>query len=536
MQIIHRVLRTGLIVCALAAASLAQGHESGPEFIESFDTTLELGDDGALAVSHAIDVHPHGDEIRRGLFFELPESLGPLSDFSATLDGEPIELEFDDGAVIVAAADQLATHQSHRFVLRYRAHSPWWLESPETARLRWEPVISQFELAWRDATLRIAWPDALASMALPAGGTVDGNTWTRSLRGPLHGEDADAPAEWIELRAAPAALSAPSLRHYGVDWPWRMLLAAGVLGLLGFLHLAWRAVGRDPELGTVAQRSEAPDGLSPAATRFVDQMGFDESAFIAALLSLRVKQAVDFSIDEEDKVLRLERRRGARASLSPGERAMLDALLDGRDSAQFSPGDEATGRALEALKKKLGEEHRGRHFVVNAFHRNWGIALGVALIALAVVALVVQARDALTPDPWAIGLGFAALLVGIFAPLIYIDLLKAPTRAGAAVKRQIAGLRRYFEDNTTPVLDAGHFVALLPYATALDCETAWRERFEGGNDAEMDGDVAEVLDWYREFQRNHASTAVIVTIIAGASIGSTSAAGGAGGGASAGGV
>ena len=35
--------------------------------------TLFLGDDGALAVNHAIDVHPHGDEIRRGVFFELPE-------------------------------------------------------------------------------------------------------------------------------------------------------------------------------------------------------------------------------------------------------------------------------------------------------------------------------------------------------------------------------------------------------------------------------------------------------------------------------
>ena len=35
-------------------------------------TTLFPGDDGALAVGHAIDVHPHGDQIRRGVFFELP--------------------------------------------------------------------------------------------------------------------------------------------------------------------------------------------------------------------------------------------------------------------------------------------------------------------------------------------------------------------------------------------------------------------------------------------------------------------------------
>ena len=536
MQIIHRGLRAGLIVCALAAASLAQGHESGPEFIESFDTMLELGDDGALAVSHVIDVHPHGDEIRRGVFFELPESVGPLSDFSATLDGEPIELEFDEGAAIVAAADPLAMHQSHRFVLNYRADSPWWLESPETARLRWEPVISQFELAWRDATLRIAWPDALASMELPAGGTVDGNIWTRSLRGPVYGESGRGPVGEIEIRADASVLPASSVRRYGADWPWRLLLGIGAFGLLGFLHTAWRAVGRDPDPGSVPIRRAPPEGLSPAAARFVDRMGFDETGFVVALASLRVKRVLELTINEDEGVVLLERLPGAGASTSPGEQAMLKVLFEQGDRVELGPGDERMARASAALKKRLGREHRGRHFVTNAAPRTWGIALGAMLAAVSAVALVLQARDPLTPDPWVIGLGFAALLVGVSAPLIYFELFKAPTRAGAAVKRQIAGLRRYFEEETALVSDARHFVELLPYAAALDCEAAWRDRFEGDNDAGGDAEAADVLAWYREFQRKHAYIGAIVPIIAGSTAANAAAGVGAGGGASAGGV
>jgi hypothetical protein len=539
MVAIHRALGIGLIGCALflglLAAPAVQAHESGPEFIDSFDTTLEVREGGELAVTHVIDVHPHGEEIRRGVFFELPEDVGPLTGFSATLGGEPIELEFDDGAVILAAAEPLATHQSHRFVLRYRADAPWWRESSGMARLHWEPVIEQFELAWRDAVVRITWAERLGEPAWPAGGAVDGGTWTRTLRGPLHGEDADAAIGQLELRAQASAIAPEALRYYGTDWPWRLLLGAGILGLLGFLHTAWRAVGRDPDLGTIAARNAAPEGLSPAAARFVERMGFDETNFVAALVSLRVKQAVELTVDEDNDRLLLDKRPRPAANLSPGERAMMAALFDGEEHVEFGPGDKRAMKASSALKKTLGEEHRGRHFVTNASQRAWGIALGVMLLCFAVVAVVVQARDAITPDPWVIALGIAAAAAGLFAPLIYFELFKAPTRAGAEAKRQIAGLKRYFEKDRAPVSDARHFITLLPYAVALDCEEAWRDRFEGEDESGLDADTAEVLAWYREFQRRHEQIGAIIPIIAGATAANTAATASAGG-ASAGGV
>lgn len=524
----------GQLLTFVLIAVPALGHDTGPEFIESFDTTLELRKDGALSVRHVIDVHPHGDEIRRGLFFELPEDVGPLTDFAATLAGDPIEPELDDGDVIVAAAEPLATHQRHRFELRYRARSPWWLESADTARLRWQPIIAQFELAWRDSSVRILWPEGGAPESLPDGGSVDGNSWLRRYRGPLYADRADEAAGRIELRTGASALPEQAVRRFGSDWPWRMLLAAGLIGLLGYLHGAWRAVGRDPGTGTVGQRETPPDGLSPAATRFVDRLGFDQMAFAAALVSLRVKQAVTLGVDEDEQRLWLERKSRSTRGLSPGERALVETLFESGERVEFGPGDELVARASKALERKLGEEHRGRHFVTNAAQRTWGLVLGGVLIALSIAALVVQAQDALTPDPWVVGLGLAGLLCGIVAPLVYFELFKAPTRAGASIKRQIAGLKRYFEDDT-PVRDADRFVQLLPYAVALDFEQAWRDRFRGQDEAGVDKDTAEVLAWYRELQRRHETIGAILPAIAGSTAAHAST-GAGGGGASAGGV
>ena len=537
MKLNDKDLRICLFAYALAAASLAWGHDSGPEHIESFDTRLEITDDGALDIGHVIDVHPHGDEIRRGLFFELPDDVGPLSDFRASIGGESVEPDFDDGAIVVAAAaaEPLARHETHRFEVRYRAASPWWLESSGTARLRWAPTIEQFELAWRNASVTLQWPRQAPPPVLPDAGSVDGNRWTMHLRGPLHESAPDEPVGRLEFRVDASALPSTSVRRYGEAWTWRALLAVGLLALLGFLHTMWRAVGRDPDLDVVPSRDAAPDGISPAAARFVDRMGFDETTFVAALLSLRMKQALDMTLAEDGEKLGLTRRDVRRTSLSPGERTVMDALFDGTDSVELEAGDERGPKAAEALKKTLGKEHRGRHFVTNPRQRALAFIAGGALSVFGFAGLVLQARDDLTPDPWVIGLGFAALLVGLIAPAVYFELFKAPTRAGVDVKRQIAGLKRYLTESGR-IRDARRFVELLPYAVALDTEKAWRDRFAGADETTIDRDTAEILAWYREVQRCHDTAAAMVPMIAAAAGASAATGAGAAGGASAGGV
>ena len=528
------ILVTGLIAMAMLTAPEIRAHDSGPEFIESFETRLEIGQSGDLAIRHVIDVHPHGEEIRRGLFFELPDHIGPLSGFFGRLEDEPIELEFEEGAVIVAASEPLATQQSHRFTLGYHADAPWSLEEGGSALLRWTPLIAQFELAWRDAELSIRWPENVQLIGLPEHGTANDTVWSRLYRGPLYEDESDPSIERVELRAAASSIAPESLRRWGHDWALRAFLATGMLGLLVFLHTGWRAVGRDPDPGSISIRRSPPDGLSPPATRFVDRMGFDQTTFVTALVSLRVKQMIDIDIDADKETLAIRRKRSS-VQLPPGEEALIEVLFEDQNSIELGPSDKRAVEASKALKTALGKEHRGRHFVLNSAYRNWGIALGLLLSFASIAAMILQARDHLTPDRWVVGLGFTGLLIGVVAPVVYFELFKAPTRAGTVIKGQIDGLRRYFTEDQAPIADARHFVELLPYATALESEQAWRDRFDRSDESGLDQETAEGVAWYREIQRRHDSTAAIVTIVAGATASHTASAT-AGGGASAGGV
>jgi len=531
---IDKDLKICLIAYALTAASIAWGHDTGPEFIESFDTVLEIRDDGELDITHIIDVHPHGDEIRRGVFFDLPDHVGPMGGYSATLNGNSIEASFDDGAIIVAGAAPLELHRLHRFELRYRADAPWWLESDSTARLRWEPVIEQFELAWRSASLQVSWPAGGSAPAVPASGRTVDNQWRLELRGPLHESGPGGAIGAIEFRVDPASLPTSAIRYHDANWGWRAMLAVLTLGLLLFLHSSWRAVGRDPDLGQIPMRNTPPDGISAAAARFVDRMGFDQTAFFAALVSLRVKRLIEWSVDEESDSMTLRRASRSTATRSPGERAVMRELFVDGDSAKLMAGDPRGAKAAEALGKTLGEEHRGRHFVTNGSQRTQGFVAGLVVASAGVAGFVTQARDDYSPDPWLIGLSLLAILISVIAPAVYFELFKAPTRAGVTVKRQIAGLKRYLSSGPI-VHDARHFVELLPYAVALEAEESWRDRFEPDDRNDEDRDAFEVLDWYRQVQREHDSIGGMIPIMA-AAAGATSGAAAASGGASAGGV
>lgn len=535
MKLDNRDLRICLFAYAMTAVTLAWGHDDGPEFIESFDTGVQLRASGALEVTHVIDVHPHGEEIRRGLFFELPNDIGLLGGFSVTLNGKEIDPEFDNGAIVAASEQPLDRHQHHRFVIRYRAEAPLWRTGEDQARLRWHPIIEQFELPWRSASLSLRWPADAEALVLPAVGTAGERSWKLEMRGRMDEADPDEPVGGLEFRWRTAAIPPNAVRHYGKDWGWRTGLLLTVVVLLGYLHTAWRSVGRDPAPGRVEPTAEPPEGISPAAARYVHRMGFDETTFVAALVSMRIKGAIDLELDEEGETLRLRRHASGFSALSPGERALSEALFADGDDIEVGPGDSRGAKAARALKSRLGREHRGRHFRMHDKQRVSGIVLGLGAAALGIVALVVQFDDAMTPDPVAIVLGATAILIGIVAPLVYFELFKSPTRAGAEVRRRIIGLEKHLR-GTGRLDDSRAFVRLLPYAVALGAEEPWRKRFDPGEDSTIDEDVADVLRWYRDLRYKHDSAAAIVPIIAATSGATAATSAGASGGASAGGV
>ncbi|MGB0514763.1 MAG: hypothetical protein ACPGJE_07980, partial [Wenzhouxiangellaceae bacterium] len=262
------------LLSALWLAWSAHAHDSGPEHLVSFDTELALRSDGTLEVSHRVVLHPHGDEIRRGLNFKLPEAQQDLTSFRASIDGAPVAPEFDDGHLVVAAEQPLATHQDHVMQIQYRSGIPFRRRGGED-RLDWRPVIGQFELPWRSASVTMRWPDSIAPPRLPEGGAAMPGGWRIEYAGPLAEAGDPGSVETLRFAWPEGTWNDATVQRWITDWLWRGGLIGALLLLWTLLHLMWRAVGRDPVIGKVPERDRAPVDISPAAARFIERMGFD---------------------------------------------------------------------------------------------------------------------------------------------------------------------------------------------------------------------------------------------------------------------
>jgi hypothetical protein len=128
---------------------------------------------------------------------------------------------------------------------------------------------------------------------------------------------------------------------------------AGTLGLLivlGYYLIWWRLVGKDSEPGTIIPLYEPPAGFSPAATRYLMEMGYDHQVFTAAVINMAVKGYV--TISEENDVYTITRNKGAAGALTPEEKQVADKLLGSTSSIVLKTGShETVAAAIKAPKR-----------------------------------------------------------------------------------------------------------------------------------------------------------------------------------------
>ncbi|HVX97813.1 MAG TPA: DUF2207 domain-containing protein [Polyangia bacterium] len=167
-----------------------------------------------------------------------------------------------------------------------------------------------------------------------------------------------------------------------------VVAAGGVLLLALYLFVAWWRVGRDPPAGPRGFRETPPEGLSPAALRYVEQMGADETTFAAALLSLADKQHLTIAPDGQAKYV-LRKRHEGRTSLAPEEHAIVEALFAEGNPVPLGHGRQRTvAAARQAMDKALAATCRGRYFT-----RNGRVVLPGLLLSVIPIALLIFSVD-----------------------------------------------------------------------------------------------------------------------------------------------
>jgi hypothetical protein len=213
------------------------------------------------------------------------------------------------------------------------------------------------------------------------------------------------------------------------------LLAAviGVVVLLLYYALAWFAAGRDPARGAVMPIYTPPDHLSPAAMRFMAEMGYDDKVFAAAVIDMAVKGFL--SIRQTDDTTTLTKIDGVPSMLNAEEKKIAAQFFQSEPSIALERNNHSRiAAAKNALRTSLTLTFEKTHFVTN----RRAFITGVVISAAAVAASFLSALD--HPDVlflgvwltvWSVGVSFLAVTVVKLWHQVFTGARKLGTRAGS---------------------------------------------------------------------------------------------------------
>ena len=258
------------------------------------------------------------------------------------------------------------------------------------------------------------------------------------------------------------------------------------LALLAYYVIVWTNYGRDPKPGTIFPQYEPPDGLSPAEVRYIMQQGLDSTTFTVAILNMAAKGAVQ--IRQEKGFLGLNKKYfivptegTSKASLSPEEQALYNALLSDGEIEMCQANSLTIQAADSALKDSIDDRHKNKYFLKNTL---WAILPFVISFVLFLV-MGGTARHHLS-NMWG-GVMLMVTMIGLFAlNMIFCYLVKAATPLGRKTMDQIEGFKMFLsvtekdamEFRNPPEVTPEIFEKYLPYALALDVENKWAKRFD----------------------------------------------------------
>ncbi len=549
-----------LLMVGLSLLLLPAGVPAGQERILSFDSRIDIFSDGTVEVAETIRVVAAGDKIRRGIFRDFPTRYPNHRGGSVTVRFQVLEVRRDDRPEAYhteALANGVRVYIGKKDALLPRAETTYTLVYRTDRQIGFFDDYDEFFWNVTGTGWDFVIEQARVVIQLPPGGKVlhhsaytgphgaVGQDYTVDLAiggigfaatRPLNpGEGLSVAVAWPKGAVDPPG-AGERIGYLIRDNRGLLVAGAGLAGLLLYYLAAWWRVGRDPVKGAIIPRYVPPKGVSPAAMRFIQQMGFDHKALAVALVSMAVKGFLTIK-EEAGKTYALEITGSASQALSPGEAAVAEHLFPpgSRSIVLKNSAHRKIKAALKALRTSLSGEFERLYFLRNTAAFIPG--LGISLVALAGIIMV----DTLAPvamfmlvwlSGWSVGVytlgarvvdawrsrqvvGAAAitlfflpflggaiagltLLTTVISPLslalflgilavnaLFYHLLKAPTLAGRRLMDEIDGLKLYLgvaEKHRLDLLNPPqqtpeHFEALLPHAMALGVENAWNEQF-----------------------------------------------------------
>jgi hypothetical protein len=220
------------------------------------------------------------------------------------------------------------------------------------------------------------------------------------------------------------------------------MLGAPALLFLFYL-IAWISIGPEPKPGAMVARYEPPEGLSPAAARYIASGTTDGRSFAAVIAQLAVRGCIRVeSMNEKYKLSRLMSDRGTEAALAPEELRVLSLLFEDGPAIELTPAIDQRNTAQngryvfhihEELTKELGNKYFTRHSGI--------IALGVlgTLLFVLPIAATARGRDAFGAVFLTFWVMFCGLIIGMMIEVSFASAWKSAVNGGTSWTKLLPG-------------------------------------------------------------------------------------------------
>lgn len=421
-----------LCLIGLFIVILSVTHSAAVEEILQYNVKIDLSKNGDMLVTETITVNAEGNEIRRGIYRDLPryfEGEGGVSlreNFdivSITRNGreEPYHTQIVNGwtRILIGQEDVFIPRGQHIYEITYETDRQIGFID-EGEELYWNAIgngwsfpikASQVVVELSDGgkfngfeffTGAYGATDKNARAVVSADGHIVSFELTQSLN-PSEGFTivAKMPRETID-EPTDAQTRSWFMRDFG-----HIVVAAITLGLVSLYYIiAWFLIGRDPKGSRIEQRKTLSLGISPALTHYIDNKGRVDggwTAISAAILSLAIKRQIRIEKDDDDPVL-IKDEVMALNRLPVGEAAIMKIVLDKSQFALSKANGLNVAKLKFSFQKAIEEEHRGVFYEHNA---KW-IWIGIALSFIGVLSTLIFNAD-----------GFFSLVVSIIVSAVF---------------------------------------------------------------------------------------------------------------------
>lgn len=400
-------------LCFLWVALAPATAQDSDERIRSFDARITVNTDGSMLVKETIAITSAGESIVHGIYRDFPTRYKDrhgnqhsvlFAIVSLHRDGQPEPYHTEDQSNGVRIYFGSSTYDlppgEHTYEFEYRTDRQLGFFA-NYDELYWNVTGNGWQFPIDVVTATVVLPRSVNDQVIDLEGYTGyqgtkGRSYTTSRDddgNPVFRANHLAPSQGLTIvvewqKGLVAEPTAEQKRAWFIaDHKPEILGVAGLVVVFLYYLMVWGMVGRDPKAGSIMPLYEPPDGMSPAAVRFLERMGFDDKGFTCAIIGLAAKDYLRIEQDES-KTYKLVRKGKApsESGLSADEKALAKILFeDGSPLTLTNAKHTLLGRAQKAVENTLHATTETGYFLTNGRYVWPGAVLSLAAIAAMVV-------------------------------------------------------------------------------------------------------------------------------------------------------